>query len=92
MVYVTSDGQVLQSKPWGVGRLMDIFWGMITFFSLFFKTLVDPSLNKKGDGYATDYRSTGGRGGPPGGGPRRRFGGFSTGQAGPASAPPAGGG
>ena len=34
----------------------------------------------------------GGRGGPPPGGPRRRFGGFHTGQAGPAGGPPMAGG
>ena len=50
---------MLEAKPWGWGRLVDMFWGMVTFFSLFFKTLIDPSLNKKGEGYATDYRSNG---------------------------------
>merc|ERR1712013_613712 len=52
---------------------------------------ISRSSNKKGEGYSTDYRSTGGRGGPPGGGPRRRFGGFHGGQSG-AAPPPAGGG
>jgi len=92
MVYISNDGQVLQAKPWSLGSLGDMFWGFITFIQLFFKTLVDPSANKKGDGYATDYKSTGGRGGPPGGGPRRRFGGFGGGQSGAASPPMAGGG
>jgi len=70
-----------------------MFWGVIGFFSLFFRTLIDPNLNKKGDGHSTDYRNTGGRGAPPGGGPRRRFGGFGgSGGGGPASPPMAGGG
>jgi len=65
-----------------------MFWGLLTFFSLFFQSLFDPGANKKGDGYSTDYRNTGGRGAPPGGGPRRRFGGFHGGQGGAASPPP----
>ena len=43
----------------------------------------------KGDGYTTDYRSTGGRGPPPA--PRRRFGGFGNNSGGPAP-PPCGAG
>jgi len=92
MVYISPNGQVLESKPWGLSYLSDLFWGFITFMTLFFKTLIDPNINQKGDRYATDYRSTGGRGGPPGGGPRPRFGGFRGGQGGPSSPPMAGGG
>jgi hypothetical protein len=51
--------QVLESKPWGLSSLVDMFWGFVTFVTLFFKTLIDPDMNKKGQGYATDYRSTG---------------------------------
>ena len=87
MVYIAADGRVLQSKPWGLHTVTDFFWGLVTFFQLFFKTLVDPNANKKGEGYTSDYRNTGGRGGPPGGGPRRRIGGFG-GSGGAASAPP----
>ena len=47
----------------------------------------------QGDGYSTDYRSTGGRGPPPGGGPRRRFGGLGPSGGGGAAPPmPRGGG
>lgn len=91
MVYIAPDGRVLQAKPWGLSSITDFFWGCITFIQYFFMTLIDPSANSKGEGYSTDYRSTGGRGGPPGGGPRRRFGGFHGGQSG-AAPPPARGG
>jgi len=84
----------MESRPWSWGSIVDMFWGVISFLSLFFRTLIDPNLNKKGDGHSTDYRNTGGRGAPPGGGPRRRFGGFGGGGGGggPASPPMAGGG
>ena len=91
MVYIASDGRVLQAKPWGLSTITDFFWGFVSFVQLFFTTLINPSANSKGEGYSTDYRSTGGRGGPPGGGPRRRFGGFHGGQSG-AAPPPARGG
>merc|ERR1712189_102232 len=94
MVYCTADGRVLQEKPWSLSCIPDFFRSLVNFVTLFFTTLINPGTNKKGDGYSTDYRSTGGRGGPPGGGPRRRFGGFGGGQGGAASPPPpmAGGG
>ena len=66
MVYIAPDGRVLQAKPWGLHTITDFFWGIIAFFQLFFRTLIDPNANKKGEGYSTDYRNTGGRGGPPG--------------------------
>ena len=62
MVYIAPDGRVLQSKPWGLHTITDFFWGIIAFFQLFFRTLIDPASNSKGEGYSTDYRNTGGRG------------------------------
>lgn len=91
MVYIDSQGRVLQSRPFGLATLTDGFWGVITFLSLFFQTLFNPDLTKKGTGYSTDYRANGGRGPPPSG-PRRRFGGFGPASGGGPSAPPMRGG
>jgi len=91
MVYIDNQGRVLEAKPWGINSIGDLFWGIINFFSLFFRTLINPDANKKGDGFATDYRNPGGRGPPPSG-PRRRFGGFGGGRGGAPSSPPMGGG
>ena len=53
MVYIAPDGRVLQEKPFSI---VDFFWGIVTFFQLFFRSLVDPNANKKGSGYSTEYR------------------------------------
>ena len=82
---------LLQAKPWSVNSIGDLFWGIVNFFSLFFRTLINPDANKNGDGYTTDYRASGRRGGPPPG-PRRRFGGFGGGSGAPSAPPYAGGG
>ncbi|XP_031347228.1 selenoprotein K-like [Photinus pyralis] len=63
MVYVTG-GQLKESPPWSLERLVSLFWGIIAFFIMFFKTLVgvdDKSRNGR----------SGGPGGGPGGGPKR---------------------
>ena len=59
MVYCTADGQVLQSKPWSLSSIPDFFKGLFSFVYMFFTTLINPDANKKGEGYSTDYRSTG---------------------------------
>lgn len=67
MAYI-SGGQLKESPPWSLERLISLFWGIIAFFVLFFQTLVgmeDKSKNRRGGGGA------GGPGGGPGGGPRR---------------------
>ncbi|KAM6981641.1 selenoprotein K [Tautogolabrus adspersus] len=90
MVYV-SNGQVLNSRtqsPWRLSLLVDLFWGAVEFFGLFFKTMIHPNMTK--EGYGSSSRMSDGRGppGPPGG--RRSMGRINHG-AGP-NAPPMGGG
>ncbi|XP_076468804.1 selenoprotein K-like [Babylonia areolata] len=93
MVYV-SGGQVLESRsPWRFSVIPEFFWGIINFIVLFFKTMINPDLNSRGNtnSHTTDYRPPGsGPGGPPRP-PRRRHGGFGGGPGAP-SPPPMGGG
>ncbi|KAK4877383.1 hypothetical protein RN001_009889 [Aquatica leii] len=63
MVYV-SGGQVKEAPPWSFERLISLFWGIIAFIVLFFKTLF--GIEDKGT-----YGRGGGSGGGPGGGPKR---------------------
>jgi len=39
MPYVGSDGQLVQSRPFGVKMVVDYFWGVVNFFNLFFRGL-----------------------------------------------------
>lgn len=105
MVYIAPDGSVSDSRPLSVSKFVDLFWSAIDFVLLFFQTLINPHLHKKGPGYTTDYRPpSGGSGGGGGGGggqgppkppPRKKFGGFgpsSSGGGGSISVPFSGGG
>ncbi|XP_043244143.1 selenoprotein K-like [Amphibalanus amphitrite] len=107
MPYISADGTVGGSPNYfSVQGLLGLFWAVVNFFQLFFRTLISPDDNKRGRSYTSDYRAPGqggggggggggwgggGPGGPPRGMPRRRMGGFSTGQ-GAAGAPPMAGG
>nr|XP_015797035.2 selenoprotein K isoform X2 [Nothobranchius furzeri] len=91
MVYV-ANGQVLDSRaqsPWSLSLLTDFLWEAVEFFSLFFRTIIDPDLSK--DGSIASSRFSDGRGppGPPGG--RRRMGRINH-LAGPTPPPMGGGG
>ncbi|KAK1158622.1 selenoprotein K-like [Acipenser oxyrinchus oxyrinchus] len=72
MVYV-SNGQVLDSRsqsPWSLSFITDLFWGVVEFVGLFFHSLFQPDLSKKGTpGSSSSSRFDDGRGPPrfPGG-------------------------
>ncbi|XP_011053024.1 PREDICTED: selenoprotein K-like [Acromyrmex echinatior] len=74
MVYVTDDGDVVKSAPWGLRRIFGFFTGVIYMIIMFFQTLINPGMNRSGNQYSRDYR--------PGSGPRppmRRLGRPNTG-------------
>jgi len=46
MAYITSDGQIQQSRPWGLSRIFEIIMGTVSFVNFFFRGLFhldDPS-------------------------------------------------
>ncbi|XP_065578451.1 selenoprotein K-like [Artemia franciscana] len=88
MSYINSSGQIQNRRPWSLARVTDTFWGFVDAVLLFFQTLFNPGLSKRGSQYASDYRRPGGR--PPGPGPNRRMGGVNHNQGPPC--PPMGGG
>ncbi|XP_043264192.1 selenoprotein K [Colletes gigas] len=56
MVYISNDGNVLESAPWSLKRLYNIFIGIIYMIIMFFMTMINPDMNKYGSDYARDYR------------------------------------
>ncbi|KAK9497015.1 hypothetical protein O3M35_012809 [Rhynocoris fuscipes] len=78
MVYVDSDGTVYQERPWSVGKVMSILWGITNLIIAFFQTLI-PGLMDNNKGSSNGFRSGGpsrggsggGNGGGGGGGGRR---------------------
>uniref|UniRef100_A0A8D9A3Z2 Selenoprotein K n=1 Tax=Cacopsylla melanoneura TaxID=428564 RepID=A0A8D9A3Z2_9HEMI len=94
MVYIAPDGSMGESRPLSVSKVVDLFWSGIDFIVLFFQTLINPNLHKKGPGYTTDFRAPSGGGGGGGGGggqgpprppPRKKFGGFGPSSSGSGS-------
>ncbi|XP_020293991.1 selenoprotein K-like [Pseudomyrmex gracilis] len=65
MAYVTGDGDLVQSAPWGLKRIFGFFTGVLYMIIMFFQTLISPDMNRagSGSGYTRDYR--------PGSGPPR---------------------
>ncbi|XP_076028332.1 selenoprotein K-like [Oratosquilla oratoria] len=87
MPYISSSGNLGESREWSLSRIPDLFWGFINFIVLFFQTLVNPNLTKRGNSYTSDYRPGSG---PPPGPPSRRLGGLR--RMGGPGPPPMGGG
>ncbi|XP_012233557.1 selenoprotein K [Linepithema humile] len=75
MVYVTGDGNVVNSTPWGLRRVFGLFTGAFYMIIMFFQTLISPGTNRvEGQNSRGDFR--------PGSGPRpppRRLGRPNTG-------------
>uniref|UniRef100_A0A8C8GW20 Selenoprotein K n=1 Tax=Oncorhynchus tshawytscha TaxID=74940 RepID=A0A8C8GW20_ONCTS len=65
MVYV-ANGQVLDNRsqsPWRMSFLTDLFWGAVEFIGLFFQSLVQPDLTKRGNSGSSSAGYSDGRGG-----------------------------
>ena len=59
MVYCTADGRILQSKPWGLSTISDMFHTIYNVCTIFVVNVINPGSKKKGDGYSTDYINAG---------------------------------
>uniref|UniRef100_A0A1B6MHR9 Thioredoxin domain-containing protein n=1 Tax=Graphocephala atropunctata TaxID=36148 RepID=A0A1B6MHR9_9HEMI len=62
MPYISPSGEISDKQPWGLGKIIAIFWGILNFFFMFFRTLISPGSHARGSQYTQDYR------GPAGGG------------------------
>ncbi|XP_047490254.1 selenoprotein K-like [Penaeus chinensis] len=88
MPYISSSGNIGGDQGWSLSKIPNLFWGLVNFIVLFFQTLINPDLTKRGDGYSSSYGAPGR--GPPPGPPSRRIGRIHRG--GGAAPPPMGGG
>eukprot|EP00050_Salpingoeca_kvevrii_P006032 m.287049 g.287049 ORF g.287049 m.287049 type:complete len:89 (-) comp11695_c0_seq1:503-769(-) len=88
MPYISNSTVQSHRSPWRLSRLPELFWAIINFFLLFFKTMM-PGGAAKNNSTEDVYRARD-RGDYGGGGPRRRMGGFRSNSG--ANAPPMGGG
>ncbi|CAK9797249.1 Selenoprotein K [Anthophora quadrimaculata] len=75
MVYISNEGSILESTPLHL-KVFRFFTGIIYMVFMFFKTLVNPDMNKHGKDYTRDYRPGSGPPRPP----TRRLGRLNTGE------------
>ena len=94
MAYVRADGTIGERSPWRLSIVVDLFWGIINFIVLFFRTLISPGTGQRGSSRQGSRGSSGNDRRWPGapGNPRPRFGGFGPSSSGPSCPPMAGGG
>jgi len=74
MVYVNDRGEIVGRPPFSWSSPVAIFWAVVNFFGLFFRTLVTPTsddTNKRKGGSGPRFGGFSGGGGPGGGGGRR---------------------
>ncbi|NXG36633.1 SELK protein, partial [Dromaius novaehollandiae] len=89
--YIT--GQVLDNQsraPWRLSAITDFFWSIADFVVLFFQSIIQPDLRRRGY-TSSSYTRYDDRRGPPGY-PRRRMGRINHWGGGPSPPPMAGGG
>ncbi|NXY68125.1 SELK protein, partial [Glareola pratincola] len=89
--YVT--GQVLDNQsraPWSLSTITDFFWSIADFVVLFFQSIIQPDLRRRGYTSSSYLGYNDGRGPPAQ--PRRRMGRINNWGGGPSPPPMAGGG
>ncbi|NXJ48024.1 SELK protein, partial [Spizaetus tyrannus] len=89
--YVT--GQVLDNQsraPWRLSSITDFFWSIADFVVLFFQSIIQPDLRRRGYTSSSYSGYNDGRGPPAH--PRRRMGRINQWGGGPSPPPMAGGG
>ncbi|CAN8186135.1 unnamed protein product [Coccothraustes coccothraustes] len=92
MVYI-SNGQVLDNQsraPWRLSSITDFFWSIADFVVLFFQSIIQPDLRRRGYTSSSYSGYHDGRGPPAN--PRRRMGRINHWGGGPSPPPMAGGG
>ncbi|KGL74294.1 Selenoprotein K, partial [Tinamus guttatus] len=86
-------GQVLDNRsraPWRLSSITDFFWSIADFIVLFFQSIIQPDLRRRGY-TSSSYTGSDDRRGAPGY-PRRRMGRINHWGGGPSPPPMAGGG
>ncbi|XP_052864696.1 glycine-rich selenoprotein-like [Anopheles cruzii] len=73
MVYISRNGTVRESQPWGVDRIKGLIMGFFNFILMFFRTMLDFNLGAGSEG-RDGHRGGGSGGGGPPGPPRRPIG------------------
>jgi len=92
MSYIAGDGSLVDSRPrslLSLSTIPELFWEAVNFITLFFRTMIDPSVTSRGSNYTATYRP-GGSARP--GAPQRRIGRIGGGAGSPGCPPMAGGG
>ncbi|XP_043501808.1 selenoprotein K-like [Polistes fuscatus] len=56
MVYISSDGKILNSVPWGFKRIADFFSAIIFMVIMFFKTLFGMDTDQNDGKNTRDFR------------------------------------
>ncbi|XP_066591410.1 selenoprotein K-like [Prorops nasuta] len=73
MVYISDDGKVLNSTPWGLKQLFGFFTGIIYAVLFFFQTLFSPGTSGEGNQHYKNFRPGSGPPKPP----SKRWGGLN---------------
>ncbi|GAB6020763.1 hypothetical protein CHUAL_003422 [Chamberlinius hualienensis] len=77
MVYISSDGRVVEQRSWSLRLIPNVVWEVINAVSLFVRTLIQPALNSRGTNHNSG-RNQGSSWRSPPDMPRRRMGRIGT--------------